>query len=321
MEMYLKMSINCLNSIGKFLYSVGGFIASPFIALIQKIQSLFANIIGNNSATRRAVPTIKGRAGHCAAPSELRSAARVNNLEGVRALLSKGNISEANRELAVTDAAKNGHAACIEALIDGCVNAEELRGWAVRAAAEHGRAACIEALINGRVNAEELRGWAVIKAAQYNQADCIKALIDGRVNAEELRGQAVINAAQYNQADCITSLLASGAVISEAHRGEAVRAAAKHGHAACITALLANGAISEADRGLAFRNTVLSALEARNPYQYNPSRPYDEDESREYKKLGKALSDRYLGCFDALLPPGTVISTKMRDGLLGDTAR
>ena len=56
------MSINCLNSIGKFLYAVGSFVASPFIALIQKIQSLFANKIGNNYAASISAPSMDGRA-------------------------------------------------------------------------------------------------------------------------------------------------------------------------------------------------------------------------------------------------------------------
>jgi hypothetical protein len=70
------MSISCLNSIGKFLYSVGSFIASPLIALIQKIQSLFANKIGNNSAASTATPpTIYGRA------SNLNPQASANGVE------------------------------------------------------------------------------------------------------------------------------------------------------------------------------------------------------------------------------------------------
>ena len=83
------MSISCLNSIGKFLYSVGSFIASPFIALIQKIQSLFANKIGNNSAASTATPpTIYGRASNLNPQASANSDERVK-LEGQKANLEK----------------------------------------------------------------------------------------------------------------------------------------------------------------------------------------------------------------------------------------
>ena len=83
------MSINCLNSIGKFLYSVGSFIASPFVALIQKIQSLFANKIGNNSAASTATPpTIYGRASNLNPQASANSDERVK-LEGKKANLEK----------------------------------------------------------------------------------------------------------------------------------------------------------------------------------------------------------------------------------------
>ena len=323
------MSINCLNSIGKFLYSVGSFIASPFVALIQKIQSLFANKIGNNSAASTAAPSINGRV---AATSEISSAARVNNLKGVQALLAKGDISDSDRAQAVKEAAQGGHLACIEALV--ACDGERFRAQAVAFAARGGHLDCVEALIacdDGR-----LRGHAVENAAQGGHRACVEALlskgdisIDNRTKAGfivlrhfgSIYGLAIIRALSVNgpfnnilltgafvegatkmgDLACIQALLAHGP-ISPGYRSQAVIDAAQRGHLEIIQALLSNGPINEREREDAVREAaqrghleIIQALLAGIGNNEDPLR-------RTAVRL--AFLNGHLDCAQALLPPG-----------------
>ncbi len=108
------MSINCLNSIGKFLYAVGSFIASPFIALIQKIQSLFANKIGNNYPASISAPSMDGRAAVLSSIQNPQASANSDErvkLEGEKANLEKEVAKISSMVTGMTGTGKKGPAA------------------------------------------------------------------------------------------------------------------------------------------------------------------------------------------------------------------
>lgn len=137
--------------------------------------------------------------------------------------------------LAVQAAAKNGHTACIEALLP-YFPAQTDKGWAVRNAAMHGHVECVKLLFPVSVFEGDVISRNVIsEAVNYGHLDCLKFLAP-HYDLTKLSGTLVMYAAQNGHTECLDFLLKFPCTTEQYTK--ALERAAYNGHIQCVRKIL-----------------------------------------------------------------------------------
>ena len=171
---------------------------------------------------------------------ELREEAQRGDALQVTRLMGSPWVGEAVVGLALVEAARWGHVACVEVLAQA---APEKMGEALVEAAKAGKLACVEFLAPR--SPQEFRQKAMVEAARAGRLPCVEALVqwaDPKVG----ESAALRAAAQEGKARCVEFLLPLSD--PKALGSAALRWAAKGGHASCVKLLVG---VSDAKRAAA----------------------------------------------------------------------
>jgi len=231
------------------------------------------------------------------------AAAKKGDLEILRTLLRKGEISSEHCGEAVYAAAKKGNLDIIKELLDHGAITPEYRGIAVAAAAKVGNLGIIKKLLENGAIPAFYRGCAVEDAAKSQKFNVIPELLKNGAITDHNRGVAVVATARVGNLDIIKKLLDDGK-ISDEFTEEAIVAAAELGNLGIIKELLNKSTITPEHRGRA----LLSALSLGN-LDIIEAFLDDGDITPEYRgwALLNAVRMGNLGIINALLEDGDII--------------
>ena len=137
--------------------------------------------------------------------------------------------------LAVQAAAKNGHTACVAALLP-FYPAQIDDGASVRNAAMHGHVECVKLLFPVSVFEHDIIRCNVLsEAVNYGHLDCLKFLAP-HYDLTKLNGYLVMNAAQHGHTECLDFLLKIPCTTEQYTK--ALERAAYNGHIQCVRKVL-----------------------------------------------------------------------------------
>ncbi|KAK7873728.1 hypothetical protein R5R35_013260 [Gryllus longicercus] len=175
-------------------------------------------------------------------------AARDRRLEVVEALLLVGVNAKASLEMALRAAAEKGRRGCIVALLDAGVDVNardiEMELTALHHAAVNGHAECVEVLLQRGDKNDQSTGEVLVNAAYWGRLDVLKILLRGGAGAKESREEALRAAAHGGHRACIVALLDAGVDVNARDiktKLTALCLAAMNGHAECVEVLLQRG--------------------------------------------------------------------------------
>lgn len=137
--------------------------------------------------------------------------------------------------LAVQAAAKNGHTACVAALLP-LYPAQIDDGASVRNAAIHGHVECVKLLFPvSMFEHDTTRRNIISEAVIYGHLDCLKFLAP-HYDLTQLNGYLIMNAAQHGHIECLDFLLKSPCTTKQYTK--ALERAAYNGHIQCVRKVL-----------------------------------------------------------------------------------
>jgi ankyrin repeat protein len=233
----------------------------------------------------------------------LRIAAASGQLATVELLLRIWRIDSDYRPIydAVIEAAKNGHVAIVQRLLQHQGTLRRRVPTVMAVAAANGQVAVVEMLLRDpRIDPSDKENTAVIHAARNGHAAVVELLLrDPRVDPSDKENTAVIGAAAYGHSAVVELLLRDPRVDPSAKNNRALWSAATIGYVAVVALLLRDSRIDWADVGeyilmeaTSKGNLGIVELLLRDPRQYSWTKR---------SAVGWALDGKHLAVVDRLL--------------------